>query len=167
MQASYIPFIVAVVIAAALSAVMVLASDLLGPRKHTPVKDTAYECGTVPVGSARERVPVRFYLVAAMFIIFDVEVVFLYPWAAAFAYANRAERIFLLYEMGVFVLILVVAYVYLACRGVFDWSPEDEEATSGVHVPAQARFVRRPPIRFGNEDSGPVAPSSAAKGPAQ
>lgn len=155
MSASYIPFLVAVLIAVVIAAAMVLGSYLLGPRKPFHVKETTYECGMTPVGSARERFPVAFYMVAIAFIVFDVEMVFLYPWAVAFSHGDRLQRLFFLADMAVFVLILIVAYVYLLGARVLEWTPEGEVAGDDPAT-VRERAVRRPPIRFGNEASGPV-----------
>jgi NADH-quinone oxidoreductase subunit A len=90
---------------------------LLSLLRPTPVKGTPYESGMPPLGSARERFSVKFYLVAMMFIIFDLEVVFMIPWAQAF----RRLGLFGLVEMGVFILILAVGYVYIWKRGALEW----------------------------------------------
>ncbi len=157
MLGRYIPLLAAVCVSALIAVAMVIGSFLLGPKKPTRFKVSTYECGMTPVGSARDRFPVRFYLVAMLFIVFDVETVFLYPWAATFGLGSRAERIFLLSEMGVFVAILLVAYFYAISVRVFDWGTErDDLAGQGPEV-TDATLKPRPPIRLGNEDSGPVA----------
>lgn len=156
MPGSYAPLLIAAVLAAVIATAMVVGSYLLGPRKPSRFKEITYECGMTPVGSARERFPVHFYLVAMGFIVFDVELVFFYPWVVMFTQANRAEKLFLLVEMGVFVLVLGVAYVYLLATRALDWfrdsGDEPEEESVVVKV---AREPRRP-LRFGNENSGPV-----------
>ncbi len=95
----------------------VLLSRFLGPRNPNPRKTTTYECGVEPTGSARQRFPVRFYLVAMLFILFDIEAVFLYPWARLL----RRLGVFGLVEMGIFILILVVGLVYAWRKGALDW----------------------------------------------
>lgn len=95
----------------------VILSRWLGPRNPTPVKGTPYECGVEPTGTARERFPVRFYLVAMLFIVFDIEAVFLYPWARLF----RELGLFGLVEMGIFILILVVGLIYAWRKGALEW----------------------------------------------
>jgi len=108
------------ILAVGLAGVMVVLSWILGPRKPTPQKLAPYECGVTPIGSARERFPVKFYLIAMLFIIFDIETVFLYPWAAI--YKNTPNMIvFNLVEMAVFIGILFVGYVYVWRRGAFEW----------------------------------------------
>ncbi len=93
---------------------------LLGTRRKTPVKLSPYESGMPVLGDARERFSVKFYLVAMLFILFDIETVFMVPWAVAFQ-QMVAERAFLLVEMAVFVLILAVGYVYVWKRGALQW----------------------------------------------
>ena len=95
----------------------VALSRWLGPRNANARKLTPYECGVEPTGTARERFPVRFYLVAMLFIVFDIEAVFLYPWARLF----RELGLFGLVEMVVFVLILVVGLIYAWRKGALEW----------------------------------------------
>lgn len=117
---SYIPVLVMAVAAVALSAIFILLSAVLGPRRPTPQKVSPYECGVTPIGSARERFPIKFYLIAMLFIIFDIETVFLYPWAVTYG-ASGAMMLFNLAEMAVFVAILFVGYIYIWRRGAFEW----------------------------------------------
>jgi len=155
MLGNYIPILVMMIVAAVIAVGMVAASFLLGPKKPTRYKQSPYECGMTPVGSARERFPIKFYLIAMLFIIFDIETIFLYPWAVLFqgTDADRASKIFLIAEMGLFVAILFVGYFYILYKGAFDW---DEGQTEKAEQPDRKIFAPRPPIRFGNEDSGPV-----------
>ena len=104
---TYIPVLVLAILALGLSAVMTILSWVLGPRKPTPQKLAPYECGVVPIGSARERFPIKFYLIAMLFIIFDIETVFLYPWAVNYRNSGGL-MIFNLVEMVIFVEILFV-----------------------------------------------------------
>jgi NADH-quinone oxidoreductase subunit A len=92
-------------------------STLLGPRRSTAEKELPYECGMLPSEEAKGRFPVRFATIAMLFIIFDIEVVFMYPWAVAL----DQLKIFGLIEMGVFILILGIAYVYIWGRGGLEW----------------------------------------------
>ena len=108
-------FVLATVFAAASFA----ASSLLAPRRPTAAKLAPYECGIIPEHEPAERFPVKFYLVAMVFIIFDIELVFLYPWAVIF----RRLEIFGLVEMGLFLLAVVVAYGYVLSAGALDWGP--------------------------------------------
>jgi NADH-quinone oxidoreductase subunit A len=115
---SYGPLLVHFLLAMALAAVLVLLSTLVGHRRPTREKAQAYECGIRPTGDAREPFSVKFYLVAMVFILFDVEAIFLYPWA----YVYRDLRWFGFVEMLLYILILLVGYVYLWKKGAFDWS---------------------------------------------
>jgi NADH-quinone oxidoreductase subunit A len=117
---SYIPVLVMVVAAVVLALAFVGLSALLGPRRPSPAKASVYECGVTPIGSARERFPIKFYLVAMLFILFDIETVFLYPWAVTYR-SSGSLMVFNLIEMGIFVAILFVGYVYVWRRGGFEW----------------------------------------------
>ena len=98
----------------------VLLSQFLGPRKPTPEKSAPYECGVPPVGDARERQSVKFYLVAMIFLLFDIEVAFLYPWAIAF----RTLAWTGLLQILAFFVLLLAGYIYVWRKGIFDWSGE-------------------------------------------
>lgn len=102
--------------------VILVLSHFAAPRRPTPVKSTPYESGMPPLGDARERFSVKFYLVAMLFIVFDIETVFLLPWAAIFTDGTASVSTgFLLIEMIVFLAILAVGYVYVWKRGAFQW----------------------------------------------
>ena len=105
------------VIAIGFGVVSVVISRFLGPRNPTPEKLAAYECGMPPVGDARERQSVKFYLIAMIFLLFDIEVAFLYPWALAMRQLSWPGLI----QITVFFLILVVGYIYIWRKGVLDW----------------------------------------------
>jgi NADH-quinone oxidoreductase subunit A len=96
-----------------------LASTLLAPKRPTAAKLAPYECGIVPEYEPAERFPVKFYLVAMVFIVFDIELVFLYPWAVIF----RRLELFGLVEMGIFLATIVVAFAYVLSVGALDWGP--------------------------------------------
>src|SRR6476620_5226353 len=98
----------------------VALSQFLGPRKPTPEKQAPYECGMPAVGDARERMSVKFYLVAMIFLLFDIEVAFLYPWAVAFRDLGRSG----FWQLVTFVALLVTGYVYVWRKGAFDCSGE-------------------------------------------
>ncbi|HOG28812.1 MAG TPA: NADH-quinone oxidoreductase subunit A [Vicinamibacterales bacterium] len=100
------------------AAVSIAASRALGPRHRTPEKDAPYECGMPPVGDARERHSVKFYLVAMIFLLFDIEVAFLYPWAMAI----RDLRWVGFIQVLVFFLVLAAGYVYVWKKGAIDWN---------------------------------------------
>jgi NADH-quinone oxidoreductase subunit A len=118
----YFPVLVQMLIAAGLAAGLIGASTLLGKRARSPLKDTPYESGMAPVGSARERFSVKFYLVGMIFILFDIEAVFLYPWAVVF----RELKMFAFAEMFIFVALIMVGFFYVWKKGALDWSVETE-----------------------------------------
>jgi NADH-quinone oxidoreductase subunit A len=112
----YVPVLIALILAGVVAGAMVFASTLFGPRQHSAVKDEPFECGNPSSGSAWGRFSVKFYLVAILFIVFDLEVVFLYPWAVVF----RRLGLFGFVEMLVFVLILAVGLVYVIKKGALE-----------------------------------------------
>ena len=113
----WIPVLLFTITAIAFAVVTIGASSLLSPRRVSAKKMAPYECGVEPVGNARTRFKIHFYLVAVLFILFDIEVVFLYPWAVSF----RQLGIFGLIEMALFIGILFVGYVYLLKKRALDW----------------------------------------------
>src|SRR5580698_8463051 len=119
---TYFPVLVQMAIAFALAAGLVGMSSLLGKRARSPLKDTPYESGMAPVGSARERFSVKFYLVGMIFILFDIEAVFLYPWAVVF----RELKMFAFAEMFIFVALILVGFFYVWKKGALDWAAEKE-----------------------------------------
>ena len=114
----YLPVLLFLLVAIGFGAGTIALSTIIVPRRRNPVKDAPYECGVEPVGDARARFSVKFYLVAVLFILFDIEAVFLYPWAVAF----RQLGLYGLVEMGLFILVLVVGYLYLLFKRAFDWN---------------------------------------------
>ena len=124
-RASWLPIVVMIVIALLFAVGNIILSTLIGPSRTGPGKSAAYESGMVPVGDTRQRFNVRFYIVAMIFLVFDVEIVFFYPWATIFAPFVKADPTgagrLLLVEMAVFVGILLLAYVYAWGKGVFRW----------------------------------------------
>ena len=115
----YLPIVVLMVLAAAFAALSFFGSRLLGPRRPTPAKLAPYESGIVPKVDPAQRFPVRFYLVAMIFIIFDIEIIFLYPWAVIFHQLD----VFGLVEMIIFSVAVLVALLYLISNGALDWGP--------------------------------------------
>jgi len=113
----YLPVLMFLVVAFLFGGGTIAASTLIVPRRKNPVKQSPYECGVEPVGNARARFTVKFYLVAVLFILFDIEAVFLYPWAVAF----RQLGLYGLVEMLLFILILFVGYVYLLRKRALEW----------------------------------------------
>ena len=114
---SYAPILIHLVIAVLLSAGLILISWLIGERRPTRAKLTPYECGILPTGDARQPFAVKFYLVAMLFILFDVEAIFLFPWAVAF----RELGMFGFVEMLLYILVLLAGYIYLWKKGALDW----------------------------------------------
>lgn len=123
-KGSWLPVVFLLIIAIGFAVVNVAASVIIGPSRTGPGKETTYESGMVPVGDTRRRFNVRFYIVAMIFLVFDVEIVFLYPWATIFSPSIQqpgGSGGLLLAEMFVFVAILLVAYFYAWGKGVFKW----------------------------------------------
>jgi len=118
---NYIPVLILLGAVVLLAGIMLGLSYLLGPRRPTREKLAPYECGIVATTDARQRFSVKFYMVAMVFILFDVEVVFLYPWAVIF----HELRMFGFIEMLLFLLLVLPGYVYLWKKGVLDWTRSD------------------------------------------
>lgn len=114
---AFLPILIMVVVATGFAAFTLAASHFLGKRVNDPAKLAPYECGVTPVGNARERFHTRFYLVAMLFIVFDIETVFLYPWAVVY----KQLHIFGLIEMGIFLLILLVGLFWVWGKGALEW----------------------------------------------
>ena len=108
------------IVAAGFAVGNVLLSQFVGQRKRTRTKLMPYECGKDPVGSARERFSVKFYLIAMLFILFDLEIVFMYPWAVVYR-EMIVESKMVLWSMLSFITILMVGYVYALKKGALDW----------------------------------------------
>lgn len=121
MLIQYLPILIFVGIAVAFGVFVVIASYLVGQHKPTSTKMAPYECGVTTVGSSRRRIPIRYYLVAMLFLLFDIEIVFLYPWAVVFRDFKAAFGLFIFLEMLVFVGILILAYVYVWKKGALEW----------------------------------------------
>ena len=113
----YLPILIALMVAVGFVVVVMVASSLVVPMRRNAVKNSPYECGVEPVGNARQRFAVKFYLVAVLFILFDIEAVFLYPWAVTF----RQLGLYGLIEMSLFIVILFVGYVYLLKKRILEW----------------------------------------------
>ncbi len=115
----YLPLLVMLILATLFAGLSIVASKILGPKRPTLAKSAPYECGIVPDREPAERFPVRFYLVAMIFIIFDIEIIFLYPWAVIF----RSLGAFGLWEMLIFAVAVFVSFVYLIGNGALNWGP--------------------------------------------
>ena len=136
--ARYIPLLIQFGVALVLAVGMVLASTLLGKHRYTRAKFTPYECGMTPVGDSRERFSVKFYLVGMLFILFDVEAVFLYPWAILL----KELKMFGFWEMLVYIGILLVGFLYVWKKGVLDWGMA---RVNGAHIGVTPNFERAAP----------------------
>jgi NADH-quinone oxidoreductase subunit A len=106
------------VLAAGLSGALLVMSAVIGKHKRTREKDMPYECGIRPTGDAREPFSVQFYMVALVFILFDIEAIFLYPWALVY----RELKVFGFVEMVLYIMILLAGYIYLWKKGALDWN---------------------------------------------
>jgi NADH-quinone oxidoreductase subunit A len=124
MLTSYFPIGVVLLVASLLAVVMVALAALASPRRPSAIKSAPFECGSDPIGSARERFGVKFYVVAILFVVFDIEAIFLYPWAVLLlpseGYAGLGWPGFA--TMGIFVATLVAGLVYVWKKGALDWS---------------------------------------------
>lgn len=115
--AKFFPLLALLVVAGAFGVAVIGLSHLLGPRRPTRMKGMSYECGIDPVGDARLRFSVKYYIIAMLFILFDIEAIFLFPWAVMF----KQLKLFGLIEMLTFLGFLLVGYVYLRRRGALEW----------------------------------------------
>jgi NADH-quinone oxidoreductase subunit A len=115
---SYVPVLIQAIVALVLAGALSTLSVVLGRHMKSPQKDTPYECGIVPTGDARDRFSVKFYLVAMIFILLDIEAVFLYPWAVVY----RKLKMFGFVEMLLFVALVLVGYFYVWKKGALDWT---------------------------------------------
>jgi NADH-quinone oxidoreductase subunit A len=141
----YLPIIMMFVVALGFAASQVVLSQLVGQKKATRTKTMPYESGKDPVGTARERFSVKFYLVAMVFILFDIELIFLIPWAVVYKDFFNLGGVFrpLIYvEMMVFVVLLLVGYIYIIKKGIFEWGERarfEAEAEARALAESEAR----------------------------
>src|SRR5947209_15454317 len=137
----YLPILLMFIVAAGFAVTNILLSRVIGQRKSTRTKLMPYECGKDPVGSARERFSVKFYLIAMIFILFDIEVIFLIPWAVVFkrlAAPQYGLGTLLYAEMMLFIALLLAGYIYVVKKGAFDWSEQARREAE-----AEARLLSR------------------------
>lgn len=129
----YLAVLILGLVAVLLTAGMMIGSVVLGQRgRRNQAKDTAYECGMIPVGEAGTRLSVKFYLVAMLFILFDIEVVFLYPWAVVYKELLKTHANLIFGSMISFLGILLVGYIYAVKKGAFDWRDQRPTSPSGT-----------------------------------
>ena len=117
MNRPYLSFLLLLGFVAFNAVLLIGLSHLLAPRKPTPVKDSPYESGMPPLGSAHERFSVKFYLVAMLFLLFDIEAVFLFPWAVVY----RELKLFGFFEMLLFIAVILAGYIYAWKKGALEW----------------------------------------------
>lgn len=127
----YAPIVMMFVVAIGFAGSQILVTQLIGPRKRTATKLMPYECGKDPVGSARNRFSIKFYTVAVIFLLFDIEVLFMIPFAVAFKYLIGQEQLtgiafatVAFIEILVFIATFIFAYIYVWKKGIFDWGIE-------------------------------------------
>ena len=117
MLIEYLSILIYVAIAVVFAVFAIAASYLLGQRKPTALKQAPYECGMTTVGSSFRRIPIKYYIIAMLFLLFDIEVVFLYPWAVVF----KQLKVFAFISMAIFIGILLIAYIYIWKKGALEW----------------------------------------------
>jgi len=115
--AEYLPTLLFLLVAIGIGVSLIVIGNLLGPKKPSAEKLSPYECGFVPFEDARLKFDVRYYLLAILFIVFDLEIAFVFPWALVF----RHLGVFGLVEMGIFLALLLVGYIYVWKRGALEW----------------------------------------------
>jgi NADH-quinone oxidoreductase subunit A len=142
----YLPVLLMFIVAAGFAVILIGLSQLVGQRKRTRTKLMPYECGKDPVGSARERFSVKFYLIAMLFILFDIEVIFLVPWAVVFRLLSSPAmgmRNLVYFEMLLFIVLLAAGLVYVIKKGALDWSENARREAEAEGRLLEAADVRR------------------------
>lgn len=139
MFAEYLPILIMMGVAAVICTAMVTLSYVLGPKRNTAYKSSAYECGVAPQGNALERVPIKFYLVAIIFVLFDIEVVFLWSWLTVFANASLEYMVFTGIAMLIYFALWILGDAYVIRSGALDW----DEAISLAPEKLQDAFPAR------------------------
>lgn len=118
----YLPIVILLAVSLLIASLAVALGHLFGPRRPTKIKQQPYESGMIPIGPAVRRLPIKFYLIAVLFILFDIEVIFFLPWAVVFlSFVKDGRGLFIFVEMLVFVAVLLVGYVYAWKKGALDW----------------------------------------------
>ena len=117
----YFPILLQILLATLVGGALVTLGAVLGQRVKNRVKDSPYECGVQPIGTARERFSVKYYLVAMLFILFDIEAIFLFPWAVVY----RELKMFAFVEMLLFIVLVLAGFFYIWKKGVLNWAVED------------------------------------------
>ena len=143
----YLPILVLLILGVLFAAGSFVASGLLNPKRETSAKIAPYECGIVPTRQPPDRFPVSFYLVAMLFIMFDIEVIFLYPYAVA----HEALGSYGLWEMVTFSVIFFFSFVYIVAKGALDWGPIKQAIRSTSSLVSEARTMTSTIKRVGLE----------------
>jgi NADH-quinone oxidoreductase subunit A len=123
---TWFPVLLQTVLAMVIAAALVTLSFVIGHRVKNRVKDLPYECGIAPTGDARHRFSVKFYLVAMLFILFDIEAIFLYPWAVVY----KQLKMFAFFEMLIFVVLILAGFFFIWKKGVLDWAAAVDEGAA-------------------------------------
>jgi NADH-quinone oxidoreductase subunit A len=117
MLIEYLAILIYMAIIIAFAVFVIVATHLLGQKKPSAVKQAPYECGVTTIGSSFRRIPIKYYIIAMLFLLFDIEVVFLYPWAVVF----KEFKLYAFISMAVFIGILLIAYIYIWKKGALEW----------------------------------------------
>ncbi len=146
----YLPIILLAVLAVVFGAVSIFVSHLLAPKKSNPIKESPYECGVDPVVETPERFPVKFFLIAMIFIVFDVEIIFLYPWAVAHGSLGVVGLVAIL----IFSFAVFESFLYLVSKGVFNWNSVKIGLTSRLQKSQAEASSLKDSVLLGNTKFG-------------
>jgi NADH-quinone oxidoreductase subunit A len=149
MYSDYVGILLLVLVATVISGAMVTLSWVLGPKKVTPYKASPYECGVQPFGDAKERIPIKFYLVAIVFIMFDIEVVFLWPWMTVFKDSDPAFMAFSFVAVMIYMATFVLSDLYVIRVNAIDWDEaqalsHEEEQPEAAETAVAAQPILAP-----------------------
>lgn len=144
MTEEFLPILVLLGVAAFLCAFMVAGSWVLGPRKRTHYKSSPYECGVAPLGDAQERFPIKFYLVAIVFVLFDIEVIFLWSLMSVFKDAPQEFKVFTGVALGIYMLLWIIGDAYVLRVGAIDW---DDSTSIASEKMQDTRLSLDPPTK--------------------
>lgn len=150
MFGEYLPILMMMAIAAVVCSVMVVGSYILGPKRVTKYKQSPYECGVAPLGDANERFPIKFYLIAILFVLFDIEVVFLWPWLSVFKNASLEYKIFTGVDILIYMGIWIVGMAYVIKVGAIDWDESSSLAPEKLVDSESAAPLAANPAEAGN-----------------